>query len=314
MRREGQIGLAGVITLLLPLCSLGAEGSVGAPLPGADQFIPYVSWPGSPIVVNGVLVPLNVGGVPRHHDLAGIASFINAATGAADVATLLAGDGGGRNGVYSGEQIRSKGIPARVEIVDNKTIVAYRAGDRPVAGRCRSQVSSYPISSRQKVLWQLEFKLGEDESGAGWPVTVRGAHPVLIWELKAPDVQSSLSITVDADATTPGLISLIFGKKAGLATQYSRLSEAKGLRRNQPISVVMEAYMDEREISDGGKGYWRAWVNGNLVVDTYGPTLSAYASEGHQWFLATYLYQDKIPLPDSWVVTWSKARLLESEK
>jgi hypothetical protein len=163
-------------------------------------------------------------------------------------------------------------------------------------------------------LWQLEFRLGEDESGTGWPVTIRGAHPVLIWELKAPNVQSSLSITVDADATAPGLIGLIFGKKAGLATQYSRVAEAKGLHRNQPISVVMEAYLDEREISGGGKGYWRAWVNGNLVVDNYGPTLSAYASEGHQWFLATYLYQDETALPDSWVVTWTKARLLGSEK
>ena len=265
------------------------------------------------VLVNGVSRPVNLGGIARYHNFAGIDSLINPISGKPDIATVLAGDQNSIRlwqGVYSDAAIPSDGIPGRVELSQGRTMLAYRAGDFPVAGKCRTQISSFATPARKKVFWALDFVLGDSVKGNGWPFFPTGTHPVTVWQLKAPNSLPSLGISVDTSPQDLDSLSLIFGRRGGSAVNTSRIAQVDGLRRFQPINVVMEAYLDERDVSARGQGYWRVWVNGNLVVDSYGPTLSAFATEPHQWFLAIYLYNDPQPLLESWVSFWSQARLL----
>lgn len=294
--------------LILLLVFLAPTSSMAAP-PDLTKFKPFVASPPYRVLVNGVSREVNIGGVPRHHKLGGIQSFINPLTGVSDVATILAGSGASEtSGVYSTKLVQPLGVPGRAEVIDSKTMIAYRAGDFPVSGTCRTQISSFPVPSRLRMVWDLEFSLAENSSGPGWPYSKVGEHPVLIWQLKPPGFSPSISLTVDTNPYDARSLSLIFGRKTG--TKTSRVGQINGMQRNQPVSVIMEAYLDEREAAAGGQGFWRVWVNGILVVNSTGATLVPEATEPHQWFLATYLYRDTQPLSDSWVMYWSKARLL----
>jgi len=301
-------GGAVILLALLP-------GAAVADQPDMLGVKTLVSVPASSILVNGMVQPVNIGNVSRRHDFAGLKSFINPLTSQPDIATMLAGrpDMNNPSGVYSDSKIPAQGIPGRIETSGGRTVIGYRAGDHIVAGKCRTQISSFPVPSRKRVIWELEFTLGEDSPGNTWPHAPTGLHPVLIWQHKAPNSQPSMTLVVDADHNNPSFLSLIFGRKGGKATSVVRLGQVDRIERHRPISVMLEAYLDEREVSEGGAGYWRAWVNGELRLDSFGPTLSSMANEPHQWYLATYLYQDTQPLDSSWITYWSKARLLASE-
>ena len=281
--------------------------------PDLGKFRAFVASPPYSVLVKGVPRAVNLGGMARHHTFAPLNTFVNAATGQADVATMLAGDPvelKDGNGVYWGASIQPQGVPGRIAIAGERLMIAYRAGDAVVAGKSRTQISSYAVPARQKVAWELSFTLGNAELRTGWPVAPVASHPVAIWELKAPDAQPSLTMVVDTNPADPQSLSLIFGRRSGMAATTTRIAQVNGINRYQTISVVMEAYLDERDLLQQGQGYWRTWVNGNLVLDTVGPTLSARANEPHQWFLATYLYQDSEPVPDTWITYWSAARML----
>ncbi len=284
-----------------------------AQMPDLRQFQPFAASPPYSVLINGIPRAVNLGGVRRHHTFAPLGSLLNTATGQPDVATMLAGDPielKGGNGVYWGSAIRSDGVPGRIAIAGDRLMIAYRAGDAVVAGKSRTQISSYAVPSRQKVVWDLTFTLGNAELRTGWPIAPVAVHPVAIWELKAPDAQPALTMAVDTNPLDPQSLTLIFGRRGGLATTTTRIAQVNGINRYEAVSVVMEANLDERELSKQGQGYWRVWVNGTLSVDTVGPTLSARANEPHQWFLATYLYQDSQPVPDTWITYWSSARMM----
>lgn len=44
------------------------------------------------------------------------------------------------------------------------------------------------------------------------------------------------------------------------------------MKGTDPVSVTLEFFLDERFISEGGKGWLKAWFNDELVVDYVGPT------------------------------------------
>jgi len=132
---------------------------------------------------------------------------------------------------------------------------------------------------------------------------------VTIWQLKAPDANPSLLLAVDTESAASGTVNLVFARRGGGASTTARIAEVGGVSRFKNQRLVMEAFLDEREISVGGKGYWRAWLNDALVVDSFGPTLSSKANDPHQWFLATYLFNDPLPVGDSWVAVWLRAKM-----
>jgi hypothetical protein len=302
--------------ICLLVCFCGISGTGFAAVPDWSPLVPFVASPPYSVLVNGQLRAVNLGGAQRRHKFAGIESLINPLTGKSDVATILAGapiflkNG---NGVYSDSSILAKGVSGRVEVAQSKTMLAYQAGDLPVAGKCRTQISSFATPSRRRVYWVLEFVLGDAKQETGWPFFPTGVHPVTVWQLKAPDSNPSLSISVDTSPQDMDSLSLIFARRGGSSTKASRIAQVDGLRRFEPITVIMEAYLDERDVGQGSQGYWRTWVNGRLVVDSFGPTLSALSTEPHQWFMAVYLYNDTQPVSESWVSYWSQAELLIAE-
>lgn len=264
------------------------------------------------VLVNGEPQTVPLGPEPRRHQFAPATRFGGGEAEAAGIATALAGHPRqlhGGNGVYWGADLDAAGVPGRVYLANGATRISYQAGDLPVAGRARTQVSSYAVPSREPVAWELEFTLGDALARSGWPLSRPGLHPVTIWELKAADGQPSLAISADTSPSDPARVVLVFGRRSNATNAMVRLAESTPIAPFERVRVVMQAWLDERELAAGGRGYWRVWVNGVNVLETAGPNLNIRARTPHQWFLATYLYQDPKPLQESWSVDWWIARL-----
>lgn len=281
-----------------------------------DSLHVFAAKPPYAVLVNGWEVAVNLGERPRSFDFGGERPFVNPATGVPDMATFnawnVAKDGRAAS-ILSGTQITNEGIPGRIFKDKGRTVLAYVAGDQPVAGKCRSQLASYPVPSRQRYLFDLSFQLGEDLPGRQWHLTPTGVSPAVLWEMKAPDMIPSLTMGVDTDPDEPGRLRLFFGRKGGKQSNVVKVGSPINVAPNQPMRLLMDVFLDERESLQGGQGYWRVWVNGTLVVDSFGPTLSALASAPHQWFLNLYLYNNAQPLPYSRSVFWRQARMLSVE-
>ncbi len=68
--------------------------------------------------------------------------------------------------------------------------------------------------------------------------------------------------------------------------------------------------MDERETADGGQGYWKIWVNNQLIVNTVVPTLSSYATDPALMTAATYMYYDTDCIGKYRVSYWDKLQMM----
>jgi len=296
-------------------CGMAAALEQAVPLDAA-RLRHFVALPPYSVLVNGQARPIDLGAKPRHFDFSGNRPFVNPATGVADIATLLAWTAHGdvqTAPVLSGSRITNQGIAGRIYQSRGRTLLTYVAGDQPVAGKCRSQMASYPVPARRRFLFDLSFQLGEPQPGREWHMTAAGKNPAVIWQLKAPDVIPSLAIVVDTDPDDPERLQIFFSRKGGSSPAVARLGNALAVSPGQPVRLLMDVFLDERELAAGGRGYWRVWANGRLVVDVFGPTLSSFAKEAHQWFLALYLYNDPKPLPFSRTVVWGRARMLSTD-
>ena len=75
-------------------------------------------------------------------------------------------------------------------------------------------------------------------------------------------------------------------------------------------TVVVDAVLDERRVSQGGAGYLKVTVNGKTIINRTGPILQVEATQPYTWSLAMYLYDNKTPLPFSRFGYWKRARML----
>ena len=155
-------------------------------------------------------------------------------------------------------------------------------------------------------------QFGIDRLGMEWFYSPPGSNPVLFWQLKAPGHQPSLALVVDTARSPDSSLSISFSRRENASNRVIKVGNWDGLPRHDWITIVMEAYLDERPIDAGGKGYWRVWINGMLALDTVGPTLSRDAQLPHQWFLSNYLYKDECPSVFNRYSLWKRARMLES--
>lgn len=310
----------------LPPCpSIEADCGMSAALVQAAQsdtgldtgrLRPFLAVPPYSVLVNGQAQAIELGGKPRQFDFSGNRPFVNPRTGVADSATLLAWNVRGdrlAGPVLSGKRISNEGIAGRVYQSGGRTLLTYVAGDLPVAGKCRSQMASFPVPAHRRFLFDLSFQAGEQKAGREWHMTPAGKSPALIWQLKAPDVIPSLAIVVDSDPDDPRRLQVFFSRKGGSSPAVVKVGNALSLNSGQPVRLLMDVFFDERDAARGGRGYWRVWANGRLVVDVAGPTLSSVARQPHQWFLALYLYNDAEPLPFSRTIAWGHAKMLTAE-
>lgn len=317
----GREGLADIASVMdIPHCaSLTADcgyaralADAGNPSDGALRV--FAAIPPYSVTVNSEVMAVNLGNRSRYFDFGGERPFVNPTTGVSDIAAINAASDDGVAAILASDKISDAGIPGRVYKHSGRTILRYVAGDPPVAGKCRSQFASYPVPAQQHFVFDLAFQLGEPLSGHEWHLSPPRESPAVIWQMKAPDVIPSMAIGVDTDPAHPDSLLLFFSRKSAFQTEVTRVGSPVRIKPNQPLRLLMDVYLDERNIAAGGRGYWRAWINGKLVLDVFGPTLSALAKEPHQWFLTLYQYNNPQPLPFNRSVIWKRARMLYAPK
>ena len=313
------VGLKASIAALVVVIALLHAGCAAGPSPtgrAADAAQPdlsakktFVATPPYTVLVKGTPQAVPLWGKPRTYDFVGN-SFVNPKIKAADADVMTAWDPAGS--MRPGNKITNEGMPGHIENKSGRLMVGSLAGDFPAVGKtCRAQVASYAVPSRQKVYWDYIVQLGSTEPGREWVITKPRASPVLISQLKALDaVNPSLAIIADSDPLNSSRLQLGFSWKGGHASKAINVGKAHNIAPNTPVRIVMEAFLDERETSEGGKGYWRAWVDGALVVNLDAPTLYADASTPHQWLIDTYMYNDPCPNNLNRFTYWDRAKML----
>ncbi|WP_418320786.1 hypothetical protein [Piscinibacter sakaiensis] len=119
-----------------------------------------------------------------------------------------------------------------------------------------------------------------------------------------------MSAVVDTDPQAPDKsLILTFFAKGGNVPKLRPIAHVSGIPRATFIPIVIESFLDERENDQGGKGRERIWVNGNLVVDALGPTLTP-GSGYHRWVMAQYLYRETEPSKFTRASFWQTARMI----
>lgn len=250
-------------------------------------------------------------GLPRRFDFSGDVPFINPTTGVMDPVGIQAFDPvAGRSRHNEAATNSNVGLPGRVEKRDGATMVRYNAGDGITAGKARTQLNGWPVPPRTHVRWELEVALGANDRENEWVLSPPGESPVLIWQVKSPaGTNPSMAAAVDTDPEDPtNSLVLSFFLKGGKASRINKVATVHGIPRNSFTPIVVEAFLDEREIAEGGKGRMKVWVNGIMVGNAVGPTLT-WGTAPHDWALDVYLYNDAAPYRHTRASFWKTARM-----
>jgi hypothetical protein len=287
-------------------------------LPPSFAASVFVAYDPYTVLVNGQPQTVELGGVPITFDFGGAAPFINPNTGVGDFATIQYWD------PNQGQQVTlnnwraateaPQGVPGRIfktnDASGTYTALGYKAGDGIVEGTLRTQLNTYPIPSRRRFVWDLVVRFGGADLSQPWTFSPRGIHPATVWQLKSDDTPPALVMAVDTDPRDSSRLALHFDEHTDPGEPASRLGIATGLSPQQDVTVKIDAFLDERLLSQSGQGYVKVWVNGRKIVDASRPTLTAVATTPHHWKIGMYLYEDTSPLPFDRFGFWKRARML----
>lgn len=272
--------------------------------PPSEVKYPFTAKEPYSINVMGVMQSSNLWGASRTHDFC--APFVNPVTGFADPAQMQAC---GIN--LNSAKITNAGFVGSIEKFGSATTVRYNAGDPITAGKCRTQLNSYAIPPRTHVRWELGVAFGSVDNP--WVLTPSGASPVLFWQVKSPaGGHPAMAAEVDTDQHDSSSLRMRFFMDGGLNGQAFAspvlVGEVDGLKLNTNIDIVIEAFLDEREVIDGGKGCMIVSVNGTQLCDVLAPTL-VYGAGKHNWSMCTYLYNEKVPYANTRASFWTTAMM-----
>ena len=321
-------------------CSEDSDSVPVAAQPNLSAKKTFVAISPYSVLVNGTEQTVQIYNAPRTYDFVGD-PFSNPNTGLPDIAAMLSWRSDPAEPLTQrGAGITADGKPGHIEKLDSRRLMlAVVAGDEPSSWVvCKSQITSYAVPSRQKVYWDYIVQFGspmQDQDPAQdpdkqtqWDLTAPGTHPVMISQLKPSSFTgyTPLSIYVDTDTRHPSKLLLSFTMRKGVQpAKLTNVGKAHNLERYVPVRIVQEAFLDERETADGGQGYWRAWVNGALIVNEVGPTLAATSglpadpsqpvTTPHQLSLSSYPYNDPYtdkPCPNEFnrYTYWYRAKML----
>lgn len=279
---------------------------------GASSGSAFTALEPYEINVMGVRTTVNLYKASRTSDYGGTVPFVNPKTRKADPAQLQGWDpmlGASRN--VNGNDINNDGLPGRVDKRLSFTMVRYNRGDGITEGKCRTQLNSYAIPPRTRARWELTVAFGSNDGENNWILTPPKMSPVLFWQVKSSSgINPSMSAIVDTDPDDPtNSLMIAFTQRGGKASIVKSIAEVHGLRRNTLTSIIIEAFLDEREISEGGRGRELIWVNGKLLIDAEGPTLT-WGPGIHNWSLSMYLFNESVPYTYTRASFWKEARLI----
>ena len=279
--------------------------------PGASATRAFTAV--EPYIVNvmGTNTSVPLYGASRTYDFSGDVPFINLTTLVADPAQFQAWDAGlGVSRTINSNEMTNSGFSGRIEKWNGMTMIRYNAGDGITAGACRTQLNSYPIPPRSRVRFDMDVAFGASDAGSVWVPSGAQLSPVLFWQVRSSSgTNPSMSAIVDTDPTNPQALAIYFNRKGGASSTIELVAKATGLPRNTLVPITVEAFLDEREMSNGGKGRMKVTVNGTRLADIDGPTLT-FGNGLHNWSLDMYLYNEITPYTNTRASFWKTARLV----
>lgn len=253
---------------------------------------------------------IELDGKSRVFDFGGDRPFVNSSTGSADFATINTWNSAAKQAeVIRSNSVPPEGVSGRVFKTGGYTAIGYIRGDGIVEGKLRTQINSFPIPARRRFVWDLSFRVGGAHLGSPWEFTPIGSAPATIWQLKTVGLPPALVMAIDTDPNDSTKLALSFDSRLDPKAPAIRLGDIGGLSPSTEIEVSIDAFLDERSIVNGGKGYLRISVNKTLVVDRWGPVLQPVATFPYHWSVGMYLYSNTSPLPIDRFVYWKSARL-----
>lgn len=252
--------------------------------------------------------------ISRTFDFGGDEQFFNSRTGAPDFATVNAWDAvQDRAMVITSNRFAREGVPGRVFKTSDYTAIGYVKGDGVVEGTLRTQLNSFPISTRKPVIWKLKFRLGGNSLEMPWFITPHGFAPATLWQLKTVGLPPALVMAVDTDPTDSAKLKFVFDIRISPDKPASRLGDISGIHPARENYVRIESFLDDRPFSQGGMGFLRIFFNDQLIVVHRGPNVQAAAIDPYHWSLAMYLYANTAPLPFDRFVFWKQAKMISPE-
>ena len=291
--------------------------------PGASATNAFVAMEPYVLNIQGTMVTVPLWGSSRVNDFGGNVPFVNAATGHTDPAQIQAWDPafaatfspnltGSHN--LNDDSITVAGFPGRVdkETINGTpvTMVRYNAGDGTTEGHPRSQLLSYPVPPRTHVRWDLKVAFGNADGINDWTLNATGQTPVLFWQLYSMNQSNPvLAANVDTDSNDPTKLMITFFQRVGTATQPTQIGVVNGLSPNTMVSLVIEAFLDERPTANGGQGLLQISVNNTMAVQLAGPNLST-GTNTHWWDMAMYSWNETASSPYTRASFWQTARMI----
>lgn len=286
---------------------------------GASSSRPFVATLPYKILINGAETEGNLLGKPRSFDFGGDIPFLNVYTGAPDPYLLQAWDTTTDSHVdLDYKTIGQNGFPGHITKSGDKLVIKTLNTDGMVGGTGRTFLVSYPVPPRTHVRWEMNVAFGDADNE--WLLLAPKTQPMLFWELKSDAAYlPALSAEVDTDPGNPQKIIINF-----FALEYYTDNDGKeqirlklvrsvpNIDRHTPVSITIEAFLDERLTEAGGKGVVRYTVNNVQYQDVIRPTLVSRNpnNKPHTIQIGTYSYNDKggrVSYPRT--TSWRTARL-----
>jgi chitodextrinase len=305
---------------------------------GASASNAFVAVQPYNINIQGTMTRITMSGLSPTFDYSGNVPFINPSTGNSNVSNIQAWDPlfpQTFNPVLPGDYeldanlITNLGFPGRVDkqIINGipMTMVRYNAGDNTTWGNARSMLNGWNVPPRTHVRWQLEVQFGNADGKNDWSLTPsaiwapdstgnwlisNGGSPVLFFQVHSTNQSNPpLQAGVDTDINDPTKLMMTFSQRTGTATAPVQIGIVHGIFRHTIVPIIIEAFLDERLASNGGKGLLQIWVNNTLVLQQSGPTL-ALGSKPHWWALASYSWAQTAPYSYTRAVFFKTAKML----
>jgi len=330
-----RLGMA-LFTLFMA-CGAGSVLSATIPnsevnYPGASTTAAFVAKEPYVLNIQGVSKTISLGGASRSHDFSGAVPFVNPATGKSDPFVFQAysrtqGLASGGNDPYIvdwyGNQITNAGVVGRIGKTtfgsDAVTMVKYNAGDGITYEKCRSKLGAYAVPPRTHVRWELEVAFGKADGVNDWALTPsthwgsngnidNGAVPMLFWQVRS-DNQSGPVLAAHVDTDNLDATKLMITFVLNLKGNTSTIALAHGLSRHVMTPIVIEAFLDERTNTNGGKGLTKVSVNNALVGEYSGPNLSV-GPLANEWSVEAYLWGEAYPSKYTRATFYRTAKML----
>lgn len=187
------------------------------------------------------------------------------------------------------------------------------------SSRRRAQIFFDKVRARRRVCWDLSFRL-PDEDDLPYSADPVYKYPMLVWQFKgAADPFAAMSVESNGDGTANLYWYQKWSSDASDVSTYRRQYNSSNtgnttaqsqstrlfnytFQKGQWLDILIESYLDERNITTaaGGFGYTNVWINGEQVLCYSGPTLSYRDTAGadpspHAWMVGVYRHESSVP-------------------